>query len=136
MNLSKEIRLLTSKQGASLQDIEKLKSVFPSVPEEYVLLSLEKTEMEFETHSGQYFRIWDPQGCIEMNEAYIFTKYIPEAIPFGDDGGGRTFLFISGTSGEGVYLVGNGSIDRDEAVYICGSLSDLLENGAGTDLID
>ena len=135
MNLSKDVRLLASKQGASLRDVEKLKNVFPLIPDDYVSLSLEKTEMEFEAKSGQYFRIWGPKGCIEMNEAYMFTKYIPGAIPFGDDGGGRTFLFMNGASGEGVYLVGNGNIDPEEAVHICGSLADLIENGAGIDSI-
>ena len=71
-----------------------------------------------------------------MFDAYDFGKYIPECFPFGDNGGGKAFLFMQGASnGTGVYMVPYGDIDRASAVFISRTIKEMIHEGAGLDVI-
>ena len=94
------------------------------------MLIEKQTELELQHQDGQYVRIWEPLGCVEMNEGYSITARIPGSFPFGDDGGGRV-LHYQGTNG--IYLVGYGSLNAEDSVFVAPSLQALLINETGID---
>jgi hypothetical protein len=56
-SLVKNLRLLASHPGATAEQVADLKSRFPAVPDEYVKLVDEATEVELRHDNGQYIRI-------------------------------------------------------------------------------
>ena len=104
---------------------------FGSLPQEYVDLVREATEIEVQHQNGQYIRIWGPLGCIEMDEGYGIRQRIPNAIPIGDDGGGHVLFYAHGGRGDGLYHVGYANLDRDDAIWIAATLDDLLTSAKG-----
>jgi hypothetical protein len=132
-SLAKNLRLLASQPGATAEQVAELKGRFPSVPDEFVKLVEEATEIELQHENGQYVRIWGPSGCIEMDEGYDISKRIAGAIPIGDDGGGRVIFYMSGKEGFGLYHVGYGDLDAEDAIFTAPGLSALLEQAVGID---
>jgi hypothetical protein len=122
--------VLSNQPGASRPEILALQNAFTWIPPEYLMLIEEQTEVELQHKDGQYVRIWGPSGCVEMNEGYGITPRIPGSFPFGDDGGGRA-LHYQGT--KGIYLVGYGSLNAEDSVFVAPSLQALLidETGIG-----
>ena len=129
--LAKTIRLLAKHPGATAEQIAELKVRFASLPEEYVRLIEEATEIELQHENGQYVRIWGPRGCIEMDEGYEISKRINSAIPIGDDGGGQVIFYMKGKRRDGLYHVGYGNLDADDAVFTAPSLVELLQHAVG-----
>lgn len=84
--------------------------------------------------STSYIRIWGAAGCSEMNAAYHIQDYIPHALAIGDDEGGKVIFYAEGKEGFGLYLVGFGNLDLDDAVYIAPSLEALLIEGIGAEI--
>lgn len=68
---------------------------------------------------------------MEMNDAYNIQKYIPNSLAIGDDEGGKVILYISGQNGYGLYQVGFGDLDINDAEFISPSLTELLIYGVG-----
>jgi hypothetical protein len=105
--------------------LRKLRERFPMVPNEYLEFSKEATEVELE-YQGHYLRIWHPDDCLEMDDAYDISARLPSAIPIGDDGGERVILYFDGNKGRGLYRVGYGDLDPGDAVWVAPSLYALL----------
>jgi hypothetical protein len=120
--------VLSNPPGASGAEILSLRNAFTWIPREYLTLIEVQTELELQHKNGQYVRIWGPSGCVEMDEGYRITTRIPGSFPFGDDGGGRV-LHYQGTNG--IYLVGYGSLNSEDAVFVAPSLLALLVHEAG-----
>lgn len=80
-------------------------------------------------------RIWGPVRAREMNDAYRIQKHLPRSIAVGDDEGGRVLILMSGANGFGLYLVGLGELDVEEAQYLAPSLSDFLIRETGVNLL-
>lgn len=131
MKLHASLRLLAQGPPATDDQCGRLKARFPQVPAEYVDLTREATELELSRGSGCNLRIWGPDGCADMDEGYRISERIPEAVPVGDDGGGRVLLYMRGTRGDGLYVVGLGDLDRDDARWISRDLRGLLSDGEG-----
>ncbi|MBX9624137.1 MAG: SMI1/KNR4 family protein [Gemmataceae bacterium] len=68
-----------------------------------------------------------------MDEGYMIRHRIPGAIPIGDDGGGQVIFYAQGRDGFGLYHVGYGNLDIQDAKYIAPSLSDFLSRNKGID---
>jgi hypothetical protein len=66
-----------------------------------------------------------------MNEAHHISQRIHGAIPIGDDGGDRVVLYLDGDNGFGLYRVGFGSLDREDAKWIAPSLIAVLSQSEG-----
>jgi hypothetical protein len=90
------------------------------------------TEIEL-IASAKYFRIWGLAGCIEMDEAYGISERISEAFPFGDDGGGSVIFYRPPPLGAGLYHVGFGDLDFEDAVWFSPDLTQFMCNGVGLD---
>lgn len=133
--LHEDFKLDVKKTGSSEENIKRMKSFFigKDIPEEYINFISEVSEAEILVQGDAYIRIWGAEGCIEMNESYHIQKYIPEAIAIGDDEGGQAIFYANGKSGYGIYKVGFGNLDIDDAVFISNSLYDLLVKGEGAD---
>ncbi len=123
--------LLAKGPPATTEQINAAMTHFGCVPQEYIDLAREATEIEVQHQNGQYVRIWGPLGCIEMDEGYGIRRRIPDAIPIGDDGGGHILFYANGSRGDGLYHVGYGNLDQDDAIWISNTLDDLLSNAKG-----
>lgn len=132
-SLHETLRILASRQPATSGQISSLVATYPSIPHEYLALVTQATEIELEHKSGQYLRIWGPDGCREMDNGYDISERIPGAIPIGDDGGGMVIFYMDGKNGFGLYHVGYGNLDASDAVFTAPSLTALLENAVGVD---
>ncbi len=130
-SLEKGFKVLAMQPSANSADLAQLKGHYPSVPDEYLILVGEATEVELQHQNGQYLRIWGPNGCIEMDDAYEISKHIAGAIPIGDDGGGKVIFYMNGKMGFGLYHVGYGDLNADDAIFAAPSLLALLEQAVG-----
>lgn len=130
-HLHQSFVVLASEPKAESDLIASVQERFPNVPDEYIKLVGEVTELELQHANGQYLRIWGPSGCLDQDDGYGISKRIPGAIPIGDDGGGHVILFLHGHHGFGLYHVGYGDIDAEDAIWIAESLNELLTEGKG-----
>ncbi|GAA3894379.1 SMI1/KNR4 family protein [Gibbsiella dentisursi] len=128
-------KLEVKNPGDSSKKIKIIKNFFSGehIPEEYVYFISQVSEAEILVQSKSYIRIWGAEGCIEMNESYHIQKYIPDAIAIGDDEGGQVIFYATGGNGYGLYKVGFGNLDIEDATFISNSLYDLLMKGNGAD---
>jgi len=129
--LNPHFRLLGKAAAASEDDITCMTGRLGDAPPQFLELLREATEIEVQHASGIYLRFWGPRGCVEMDAAYGIHKRIPGAFPIGDDGGGRVLLFMEGRNGFGLYLVGYGDLDADDALHVVSTLGELLTDGTG-----
>lgn len=132
-SLHASLKILASSPPASATQISSLTAYFGAVPTEFVELVNEATEVELQHSSGQYIRIWGPAGCLEMDEAYGIRRRIPGAFPIGDDGGGQVIFYQNGNRGFGLYHIGYGNLDGNDATFIAPTLTDLLKGGVGVE---
>lgn len=121
---------------ASQEDISRLQNFSSiTIPKDYEVMSKIATELEINVKNEMYIRIWGPSDCIEMNEAHNIQKYIPDSLAIGDDEGGNVLIYMNGKYGFGLYMVGFGNLDSEDAVLIAPSLRDLLVNNTGIDVV-
>ena len=114
------------------EEIDSLRAKFTEIPDEYEELSRDASEIELD-FDGKYLRIWHPQTSKEMDEGYGISTRLPGAIAIGDDGGGRVLLYFNGKNGPGLYRIGYGDLDPEDAVWVAESLKELLSTGSGMD---
>ncbi len=133
-NLHPGFVLAASESAATEDAIERLRE-FASVgvPEDYEDIVREATEPEIQLRDHIYIRVWSPDGCIEMNDAYEVQAAIPNSLAVGDDEGGRAFIYMTGSQGFGLYIVGFGALAVEEADFVAPSLKDLLTEGIGVE---
>ncbi|AIQ42162.1 SMI1/KNR4 family protein [Paenibacillus sp. FSL R5-0912] len=105
------------------------------VPFDYIEFISIATEVEIKVKEKMYIRIWGPVDCIEMNEAYHIQKYIPRSLAIGDDEGGNVIIYLEGEGGLGLYMVGFGDLDINDAVKVAPTLRDLLVDNIGIEVI-
>jgi hypothetical protein len=132
-NFSSRVKVLAKEDGAKESQIEDLKRRYPLLPSEYADLVRDATEIEVEFENGRSLRVWGPAGCLEMDEAYLISSLITGSIPIGDDGGGHVIYYYCGNKGWGIYCNGFGDLDAESAVWITGSLAQLLGDHHGAD---
>lgn len=106
-----------------------------SLPDDYLELLQEASEVEILVNGIDYVRFWGADGAVEMNTAYEIQRHLPGALAIGDDEGGKAFILMDGLSGAGLYRVPFGALATEEAVYISGSITGLLVHGEGIDRI-
>jgi hypothetical protein len=135
-SLNTRLKILTIQEIANSSEIESLKNHFNVLPPDYInLVSTEGTEIEFQLDKSDYLRIWNPNGCIQMMDAYKMEKYIPLAFPFGDNGGGQFFAFFNEDKMNGIFKIDYGDIGTDNVIYIASNLEKIIVHGDGLDRI-
>ena len=135
-NIAHYFRVETYKYAATREDIDKLKGFSTiRVPEDYLNIVKAMTEVEIIVNKNSYIRIWGPSRCVEMNEAYQVKKYIPNSLTIGDNEGGMALIIMNGAHGYGLYTVGFGDLDADDARFIAPSLYEFLVYGKGIEFI-
>lgn len=107
-----------------------------AIPNEYIEIIREKTEIEILVDEKKYIRIWGAAGCIEMNSAYYIQKYIPNSLAIGDDECCNALLYAYGAEGFGVYIVALNDLEIDEMIYISNSLKDFFVDGVGINVFN
>lgn len=132
--LSTRFRVDASKGPSSEAEIAQLLEFSPiAVPPDFVELIREGTEVELAIDGRKYIRIWSALGCIEMNTAYEVQGNLGDSLAIGDDESGSALIMMpeGARVREGLYLMGFGCLDIDEATFIAPTLTDLLVNEAG-----
>ena len=132
-DLHQSFTVLASESKADSDAVGRLNERFPLVPNEYTVLAEEVTELELQHVNGQYLRIWGPDGCIDQDEGYEISQQISGAIPIGDDGGGQVIFYMEGHHGFGLYHVGYGDLDAEDAIWVARSLKELLCDAKGVE---
>ena len=134
-NLNQVFSVDVAQSAASEADIGTLLSFSTiDVPQEYIQIVRQATDIEILVNNRCYIRIWSPLGCVEMNEAYSINRRIPNSLAIGDDEGDRAILYANGKMGFGLYLVEFGNLDLNDAIYISPSLTKLLIDGEGSSI--
>ncbi|ELN2737002.1 SMI1/KNR4 family protein [Pluralibacter gergoviae] len=136
-NLHPKMKLEVMNPGSTQEEVNSLISHFNtiSIPSEYIDFIYKFSDAEILVNNESYIRIWGGKGCIEMNNSYNIQKYIPGALAIGDDEGGKVIFYAQGNDGYGLYLVGFGDLDINDAVFVAESLKDLLICGRGIDVL-
>lgn len=106
------------------------------IPEKYLDIIRESTELEICVDKKKYFRLWGAKGCIELNDAYHIQKYIPDSLAIGDDECSNAVIYANGEKGPGLYIVPFNDLEADSMIYIAGSLRDFLVDGVGLDVFN
>ena len=134
--INETFKIEVYKSPASRAEIESLlSSVDVQVPEIYLRIVREMTDVEILVNQRKYVRIWGPARVLEMNEAYEVQKNIPASLAIGDDESGSALILMTGSRGFGFYKVGFGDLDVGDASYIASSLEDFLLNAIGVEAI-
>ncbi|MBL8856414.1 MAG: SMI1/KNR4 family protein [Planctomycetaceae bacterium] len=138
MNLSHRFRVDVSNSPSTDLELQELRnfSRIP-LPTDYVELIEQGSEIEILVDNRMYIRIWGARVCIEMNKAYSIQNCLGDSLAIGDNEGGSALVLVPSNDGirAGIYLIDFGCLDIDEGVFIAGSLSDLLINEVGVDLL-
>ena len=134
--LSNKYRIDASKPASSDEEIKNLVEFSDiNIPEDFLEVIRDLTEVEINVDGEKYIRIWGADGCIDMNEAYSIQDNIPNSLAIADDEGGNALIYTTGARGFGLYVIAFNDLDIDELQYVAGSLSDLLINNVGIDII-
>ncbi|GAA0124074.1 SMI1/KNR4 family protein [Clostridium butanoliproducens] len=134
--LSNKYRIDASKPASNNKEIEKLvKFSNINIPEDFLEVIRELTDVEINVDGEKYIRIWGADGCIDMNEAYSIQDNIPNSLAIADDEGGNALIYTTGDQGFGIYIIAFNDLDIDELQYVAGSLTELLKNNVGINII-
>lgn len=135
--LNKIFRLDTYAEASKQNEIDALKDHFKNlnIPDEYLHFINQISEAEILVLDEVYLRIWGAKGCLEINKEHHVQKYIPESLAIGDDEGGQIIFYAKGSNGYGLYKVGFGNLDINDAEFISPSLRSLLIDGVGAEVL-
>ena len=134
--LSNKYRIDASKPASNDDEVERLvKYSDINIPEDFLEIIRELTEIEINVDGEKYIRIWGADGCIEMNDAYCIQDNIPNSLAIADDEAGNALIYTTGDKGFGIYIIAFNDLDIDELKYVSGSLSELLKDNVGIDVI-
>ncbi|WP_252225061.1 SMI1/KNR4 family protein [Clostridium sp. ZBS2] len=135
-DLSNKYRIDASKPASNEEEIKELIEFSNiNIAEDFLEVIRELTEIEINIDEKKYIRIWGADGCIEMNEAYSIQENIPNSLAIADDEGGNALIYTTGEKGFGLYVIAFNDLDVDELQYVANSLSELLINNVGIDVI-
>lgn len=135
-SLSNNYRIDANKLASNDEEIKSLIEFSEiEIPEDFLEIIREKTEIEINVDGKKYMRIWGANGCIEMNEAYNIQENVPDSLAIADDEGGNALIYATGEKGFGLYVIAFNDLDVDELQYVASSLGDLLIKNIGIDVI-
>ncbi|MBI2837557.1 MAG: hypothetical protein HYX75_04545 [Acidobacteria bacterium] len=105
-----------------MKSIAKLRERYPALPPELAELMREASEIEL-SYRGVYLRLYGPEACEEMDEAYSVSKRIPGAVTVGDNGGGEALVVMPDGA---IHRIGYGALAVDALRFVAASLEALL----------
>jgi len=124
------------KPPSKTEEVKELKDFSTIViPTEYIEIIQLASDIELNVSDQMHLRIWGACGCVEMNEAYEVQKYLPNSLAIGDDEGGGVLIYLQGKDGFGIYYNRLADLDIEEAVKIAPSLTELLVNNVGVNIL-
>lgn len=129
--IRKMYQILDEYPPAESTELRMFEDYFKRVPSDYRELVGEAKEIELLHPNGEFVRIWNPLRCIDMYEGHLFGQYMPGVIPIGSNGFGEVIFYATGNRGPGLYHVGYGNLDLQDAVWIAPSLREFLTKGEG-----
>lgn len=100
--MDERLRMETRNEEESLEVLHRFVKVEGlKIPEEYINVIKEGSDMEISVDDEMYIRIWGAEGCVEMNEAYNIQAELPNSLAIGDDEGGSAIIYMKGKKGKG-----------------------------------
>ena len=134
--LSNKYKIDASKPASNDEEIKKLIEFSDiNIPEDFLEVIRELTEIEINVDGEKYIRIWGAEGCIDMNDAYRIQDNIPNSLAIADDEGGNALIYTTGDQGFVLYVIAFNDLDIDELQYVSDSLSELLKYNIGIDIV-
>lgn len=138
-NLNEQYEIVSSEPANSEEEIQQLIEFSEiTVPEEYLNIIRQQTELSILVKNCSYKCYIDIRGavvCLDMNKSLEMQRWIPGSLAIADNGGGVALFYATGPNGFGVYAVGFGDLDIEDAVYISRSLEELLVHADGIDIM-
>lgn len=132
--LNEDINVVVANISSTKSEIEEMLMKSPIIiPNEYIEIISQKSELEISIKNEKILRIWGATGCVEMNEAYNIQTYLPDSWAIGDDEGGYAIVYSKNNDKIGVYAISFGDLDENEKIFIASSLFELLVKGVGSD---
>jgi len=135
IDVSEDLNVVSFQSPEPSSSLERLKERFETVPQEYLDMCAEASEIVLRTDSNKPIRFWSSSECIGMDELYQVSEEIPGSMPIGDTGG-RGIVYMVGEEGFGVYIVGWGALSREDARFIAPSLTKFVGEGVGLDVYE
>lgn len=129
--LHSSFQILAQRPPATRDEINALVAYFKAVPREFIELARQATILELGYQRKQYIRFAGPSDSIETCNAHDFHRWMPGAIPIGDDGCDKVLFYARGHHGYGLYHVGFGNLDLNDAVWIAPTLEAFLTKATG-----
>ncbi len=121
-HLNEEYEIVLSEPASTEEEIQKLIEFSEiEVPEEYLSIIRQKSDLTIFVKNCEYERniyIMGADMCFDMNQAYEIQKWIPNSLVIGHGEGGELLLYATGSNGFGVYTVGCGDLDIEDAIYL------------------
>jgi hypothetical protein len=134
--LHPSFRIYQQEPPATAKDLKALEAHFGEIPPDYRALLQETGELSVEHENSESFTIWSSARCRELDLAYHIRDSIPDGFPVGDDGKNHVIYYHNGKRGYGLYLVGFGCLDPEEAIWLTDSITSLLHDASGMDVIE
>lgn len=114
---------------ASASECDRLRELYPCIPDEYYGIVATGTEIQCRSPRGQHLRIKGPSTVERLDQLWGVSAEIPGAAPIADDGGDMELFYWDGPCGFGVYRVDLGARAPDDAEWVARSLRDLIQDG-------
>lgn len=119
----------------SPEDVEILenftKEIGVNLPQDYKEIVKKASDIVIRVDNEIVIRIWGAEWCVNLNEAYSIPEFSPNSLAIADNGGGKCLIYLEGSKGNGLYYTGFGDLDKETAVYLAPTLTDLLVKGEG-----
>lgn len=137
--LDKRLSVAACERGASVEEIKRLRQLGRDcgleLPEDYFELLRQATEIEIAVEERGYLRFWSPARVDELNAEHGLQADIPGGLAVGDDEGGKILVYMPGMAGFGLHLSSWARPYPDDAIFVAGTVTELLERGEGIDWI-
>lgn len=120
---------------ASSSELDALGERYPLIPAGFADLALQVTGLVLLWHYRGELRLWHPGDIGAMDDAYEVSRYLPGAMPLGDNGGGSLLIHCIGADGAGIYLFEAGALFIEDARFLAPDIMALIERAEGAALI-
>lgn len=114
---------------ASAEGITGVSRLLPApLPEDYAALLTQADGV----HADQ-FVLYSCRDLPERNTTFEVGVYAPGFVIVGGDGGGSAIVMRGGPGQSPVFLVGHGTMQPADMIYLAGSLAEWIEAGCPVD---
>ena len=143
-NLNERLRVIDRRDEVVEEHIKKIVERSPiKLPDDYIdflkEICCDNTAVSFEVDGEGELVIWSARAayeCVTLDYGEpVYEDFVSCTWVIGDDLGECIYFYGEGKEGFGIYKTDKGVMDIDDSEKIADSLTDLLVNGVGLDII-